>query len=89
MVGVPDVAGAKTADDTPSAIGIPIISAVTAVVFAVDANPAVAGVPVVVAIPTVVSDTAVAGYDMPTVRNTAVYFFLNHIKPSPRFCKIE
>jgi hypothetical protein len=42
-------------------IGVPIISNVTAVVFAV------AGVPVVVAIPAVVSDTAVAGNDMPTV----------------------
>ncbi len=67
MASVLDVAAAKTADDTRSAIGIPIISDVTAVVFAIDANSAVAGVPVVVAIPAVVSDTAVAGNDMPTV----------------------
>jgi hypothetical protein len=76
LTSVSDVAAAKTADDAPSAIGIPVISDVTAVVFgvpAVDANPAVAGVPVVVAIPVVVAnsadiiDTAVAGNDIPTV----------------------
>ncbi len=57
------------------AIGVPVISVVTAVVFdvpAVGGIPANAGVPVVVAVPAVVSDPALGDSVITTVCNTAV-----------------